>query len=65
MLIGITSAIAFFRGRAGRERAPQHTISVEGTELSVDLKFVTYVYPEHDHTISVTGTGLLVDLIQQ
>ena len=32
-----------------------HTISVTGTELSVDLLFVTYVYPEHDHTISVNA----------
>lgn len=41
----------------------KHTISVTGTSVLVDLKFVTYVYPVHNHTISVQGTGVTVTLI--
>ena len=41
----------------------QHTITVEGTELDVDFKLVTYHDGHTDHSITVEGTEVFVDFM--
>ena len=55
-------AIAFTPDLTPPEGYSDHTISVTGTSLTVNLQLVTYIPTYHEHTISVEGTGLTVVL---
>ena len=63
MLIGIGNIIAFARGVASRIKAPDHTISVGVSGVSVLMQPIEYTNVNHEHTISAAVTGVTVELL--
>ena len=63
MRIGIGNFISTVRGIGKRAKAPDHTLSVGVTGVSVLLSDVNYIDVSHKHTISAAVTGVTVELL--